>query len=79
MHCTYLSVCLFVLADWLTALFKKQMGLGNKADSEVEKLLEKPDFDGIVQFMKSDRCKHIITMAGAGISTCMYLVLVFCV
>jgi len=51
-------------------LFKRHLGLGSESSAEVEKVLEKPDFDSVVKFMKSDRCKNIITLAGAGISTC---------
>ena len=32
-------------------------------------ILSSLDLDGIVEFMKSDKCQNIITMAGAGIST----------
>ena len=37
----------------------------------VEKFLDSPDVDGIVKYILSGKCKNIITMAGAGISTCM--------
>ena len=51
------------------------MQVGGSSDKKVdcEQFLETVDFDGIVKYMKSDRCRNIITMAGAGISTCMYL------
>jgi len=57
-------------AEWLANLFKRQLGLGTESKAEVEKVLEKPDFDSVVKYIKSDRCKNIITLAGAGISTC---------
>jgi len=57
-------------AEWLANLFKRQLGLGTESKAEVEKVLEKPDFDSVVKYMKSGRCKNIITLAGAGISTC---------
>lgn len=39
----------------------------------VEKVLDEVNLDGIVKWIKSARCKNIITLAGAGISTCKYL------
>jgi len=57
-------------AEWLASLFKRHLGLGTESKADVEKVLEKPDFDSVVKYMKSDRCKNIITLAGAGISTC---------
>ena len=38
-----------------------------------EQLLDTVDFDGIANYMNSERCKRVITMAGAGISTCQYI------
>ncbi|XP_041969747.1 NAD-dependent protein deacetylase sirtuin-2 [Aricia agestis] len=35
----------------------------------VEKVLNEVSLDGIVEWIKSERCKNIITLAGAGIST----------
>lgn len=35
-----------------------------------EKVLEDVNIDGIVKWIQSERCKNIITMSGAGISTC---------
>jgi NAD-dependent deacetylase sirtuin 2 len=61
-----------VLAEWLSSLFKRQLGLGTSAKADIEKVLEKPDFDSVVKFIKSGQCKNIVTMAGAGISTCKY-------
>jgi len=58
-------------AEYLANLFKRHLGLGAESKAEVEKVLEKPDFDSVVEYMKSKRCKNIITLAGAGISTCM--------
>ncbi|XP_049877944.1 NAD-dependent protein deacetylase sirtuin-2 [Pectinophora gossypiella] len=34
-----------------------------------EKVLDEVNLDGIVKWIKSDRCKNIITLSGAGIST----------
>lgn len=35
-----------------------------------EKVLDEVSLEGIVNWIKSERCKNIITLAGAGISTC---------
>lgn len=43
-----------------------------KEEKEIEKVLESVSLEGVVEYMKSDKCKNIITMAGAGISTCKY-------
>jgi len=61
---------IWLAAECLANLFKRQLGLGTESKGEVEKVLTKPDFDSVVEYMKSDRCKNIITLAGAGISTC---------
>jgi len=41
-----------------------------KAGEDVEKILDSPDLDSLVRYVLSGKCKNIITMAGAGISTC---------
>ena len=35
----------------------------------VLQVLDDVSLDGVVKFIKSEKCKNIITMAGAGIST----------
>lgn len=50
----------------LTSRLKKFFDIKS---NEVEKILSTPDLDGIVEYIKSGRCKKIITMVGAGIST----------
>jgi len=57
-------------AEWLASLFQRHVSLGTQSKAEVEKVLDKPDFDSVIKYMKSGRCKSIITLAGAGISTC---------
>lgn len=48
-----------------------KLGLYEQAEpGPVEKVLDEVTLDGVVKWIKSDRCKNIITMAGAGISTC---------
>ena len=37
---------------------------------QAEKILSELNFDGIAEYIKSEKCKNIIVMAGAGISTC---------
>lgn len=39
----------------------------------IEKVLDEVNLDGIVKWIKGNRCKNIITLAGAGISTCKYV------
>ncbi|OWF38413.1 NAD-dependent protein deacetylase sirtuin-2-like isoform X2 [Mizuhopecten yessoensis] len=50
---------------WLMDLMKLSLGLAPTP----EQLLETLDIDGVVNFIKSEKCKSIVTMAGAGIST----------
>lgn len=40
---------------------------------QVIKVLEEVNLDGIVKWMKSEQCQNVITMSGAGISTCKLL------
>lgn len=40
-----------------------------------EKVLDEVNLEGIVKWIKSERCKNIITLAGAGISTCKYFMI----
>ena len=69
-YTTNIRQMIWLAAECLANLFKRQLGLGTESKGEVEKVLTKPDFDSVVEYMKSDRCKNIITLAGAGISTC---------
>lgn len=39
----------------------------------VEKVLDEVTLDGIAKWIKSTRCQNIITLSGAGISTCEYI------
>ena len=50
-------------------LLRRSMGLDSASDWP-EQVLDEVNIDGIVKYIKSDKCKHIITLAGAGISTC---------
>lgn len=53
----------------LQKLFAKQLRLDKTEDGEVESLLTEVSLSGIAEYMKSDKCKNVIAMVGAGIST----------
>ncbi|CAJ1066224.1 NAD-dependent protein deacetylase sirtuin-2 [Xyrichtys novacula] len=50
--------------DFLRNLFSSTLGLGS-----AEKVLDDLTLEGIAQYIKSGKCKNIICMVGAGIST----------
>ncbi|KAJ8414525.1 hypothetical protein AAFF_G00037270 [Aldrovandia affinis] len=50
--------------DFLRNLFSQTLGLSPR-----EKVLDELTMDGVAQYMKSGKCKNIICMVGAGIST----------
>lgn len=58
--------------DSLRKYLADKLGFSDKEEDEEEhiKVLDTVDLDGIVNFIKEKKCKKIITMAGAGISTC---------
>ena len=62
------KLCSYVPAEWLAGLFKKKLGL--ESETQKEKLISSFDIDGIADYIKKKKCKNVITMAGAGISTC---------
>lgn len=41
-------------------------------ESQGSQILAELSLDGIAEFIKSSGCRKVITMAGAGISTCRY-------
>lgn len=45
----------------------------SEVDGEVEKVLHEVNLDGVVKWLKSERCQYVITLSGAGISTCKCL------
>ena len=53
------------------------LGVGARKTEEVAQVLDEVSFEGVARFIKSGKCKNIITMVGAGISTCKYSV-VYC-
>ena len=44
----------------------------NNDEPQGKSLLDEVNFKGIAQYIKSGKCKKIVTLAGAGISTCKY-------
>ena len=58
-----------ITGDWLASMFKRSLGLGDPSPPE-DKILTEPNLDAIIEYIKSGKCKNIVTMAGAGISTC---------
>ena len=58
---------------FFSALFDAfAISLGLKDEPKIESLLDTVDFDGIIKYIKDGKAKNIITMAGAGISTCKF-------
>lgn len=60
-HC--LSCCWSV--DFLRNLFSQTLGLG----SQKERLLDELSLEGVTRYMQSERCRRVICLVGAGIST----------
>lgn len=56
--------------DFIEKYFKRTLGLID--DDESGKVLKTVDFDGLVEHWKEHGFKNIITMVGAGISTCKH-------
>ncbi len=54
---------------------KKHLNISDEA--KPEQLLEDVSLEGIIKYIKSGKCKKIVTMAGAGISTCKCFYLLF--
>ncbi|KAL4708272.1 hypothetical protein ACJJTC_016321 [Scirpophaga incertulas] len=57
--------------DSIRRYLAQKLGFYEPAESSVpvEKVLDEVNLDGIVKWIKSERCKNIITLSGAGIST----------
>ena len=55
--------------DWFRKYFEKALDI-NSDEPKPESLLEEVTFEGIAKYINSDKCQKIVTMAGAGISTC---------
>ncbi|XP_052769175.1 NAD-dependent protein deacetylase sirtuin-2-like isoform X1 [Mya arenaria] len=54
-------------AEWLSKMFTGAMKL--EKEEKPPSLLDAVTFEGIARYILSDKCKKIVTMAGAGIST----------
>lgn len=61
--------------DSIRRYLAQKLGFYERCDppEQVIKVLEEVNLDGIVKWMKSEQCQNIITMSGAGISTCKLL------
>lgn len=57
--------------DSLLEMFARKLGLSkdNVDHSKDDQVLEDVNFDGVVKYIKSGKCKNIVVLAGAGIST----------
>ncbi|XP_003740400.1 NAD-dependent protein deacetylase sirtuin-2 [Galendromus occidentalis] len=62
----------------LSSYFSRKLGFGSERDggstssagpSQPAHFLEEPTIDSVVKYIKSDKCRNIIFMVGAGIST----------
>lgn len=51
--------------DFLRNLFSQTLGLG----SQKERLLDELTLEGVTRYMQSERCRRVICLVGAGIST----------
>lgn len=60
--------------DSIRRYLAQKLGFYEAAESAppvpVDQVLDEVNLDGIVKWIKNERCKNIITLAGAGISTC---------
>uniref|UniRef100_A0A8C7TJG8 NAD-dependent protein deacetylase sirtuin-2 n=1 Tax=Oncorhynchus mykiss TaxID=8022 RepID=A0A8C7TJG8_ONCMY len=56
-------ICLFRTVDFLRNLFSKTLGISG------EKVLDELTLEGVASYIQSGKCKNIICMVGAGIST----------
>ena len=65
-------VYIFSTADWLIEMMKKSLKITG-SEEKAEQKLEQLDLDGVAKFIAAEKCSKVITMAGAGISTCKYL------
>uniref|UniRef100_A0AAX7T031 NAD-dependent protein deacetylase sirtuin-2 n=1 Tax=Astatotilapia calliptera TaxID=8154 RepID=A0AAX7T031_ASTCA len=62
--CLYLIFPVFPSVDFMRNLFSSALGL-----SSAEKVLDELTLDGVARYINSGKCKNIICMVGAGIST----------
>ena len=62
--CPLLLVDMFSLSEYLAM----SLGIRDKPASKLDEMTLK----GIAKYLLSDQCHNVVTMAGAGISTCEY-------
>ena len=62
------NVIILFAGEWLHKYFARAFGISNEPTPEC--LLDEMTLAGIAKYIASDKCQKIITMAGAGISTC---------
>jgi len=60
-------LCVCPAADWLSGLMK---GVHIEDKDKPPSRLDSLTLEGIARYILSDKCKKIVIMAGAGISTC---------
>lgn len=56
--------------SYIQRFLAQKLHLSQDSDKESDHILETVDFDGIIKHWKSKGFKKIVTMVGAGISTC---------
>lgn len=58
--------------DYIQQFFKNKLGLSHeeKSEADTRQVLKTIDFQGLVDHWKGNGFKKIVTMVGAGISTC---------
>ena len=54
-----------VVAEWLRQCLAETMSL-----RKAPQLLDEVSFEGVARYIAEGKCSRIVTMAGAGISTC---------
>ncbi len=59
-----------ISAEWLIEMMKKKLNLGDGEEEKPEQKLETLTLEGVAKYIADGKCKRIVTMAGAGISTC---------
>ena len=59
-----------VAAQWLANLMGQTLNIEEKDVEPPTQLLDEVTFEGVAKYIRSDQCKKVIVMAGAGISTC---------
>ena len=60
-----------VSMEYIRKYLSNKLTIGDD-DQRNPSVLEEVSFDGIVQYIKDEKAKNIVVMAGAGISTCKY-------